>query len=238
MIYVHIGAGVGDQDPGANFRDGFTEFVKKSNDLNKEIIVVEANPSNISKLKIAWKDYSNVKIFNFAVSTKKNKNEKIKFYYSLEDVPHYQVFSNDINHILKYYKNSEKIKSKFIKSKDINLFLEENFKGKIINYFSIDIEGMDFDVIKEINLKKYIIINFSFEHLHLNFNEKIQIFIKFLKNGYSYNGVGYNGVGIDHNNFDWTFKKGSKIWNNFIFFILIFISKKQYKYLDKLIFKF
>ena len=31
MIFVHIGAGAGDQDPGAdgkNFRDGFSEFVK------------------------------------------------------------------------------------------------------------------------------------------------------------------------------------------------------------------
>jgi hypothetical protein len=28
-IYVQIGAGAGDQDPRANFRDGFTEFVKK-----------------------------------------------------------------------------------------------------------------------------------------------------------------------------------------------------------------
>ena len=141
MIYVHIGAGAGDQDSGANFRDGFTEFVKQSNDIKKEIYVVEANPSNISKLKLTWINYPQVKIFNFAISTKENK--KIKFYYSLDDAPHYQVFSNDINHILKYYKDLKKIKNKLILSKHINIFLEENFKNKIINYFSIDIEGME-----------------------------------------------------------------------------------------------
>lgn len=231
MIYVHIGAGAGDQDSGANFRDGFTEFVKQSNDIKKEIYVVEANPSNISKLKLTWINYPKVKIFNFAISTK--ENEKIKFYYSLDDAPHYQVFSNDINHILKYYKDLKKIKNKLIFSKHINIFLEENFKNKIINYFSIDIEGMDFKVIKEINLNKYKIINFSFEHLHLNFIEKTQLFTKFLKNGYS-----YNGVGIDHNNYDWSFKKGINIWNNLIFLVIIFISKKHYKYLDKLLLKF
>ena len=29
MIFVHIGAGAGDLDPWTNFRDGFSEYVKK-----------------------------------------------------------------------------------------------------------------------------------------------------------------------------------------------------------------
>ena len=32
MIYIHIGAGAGDLDSGAHFRDGFSEFVKQSDD--------------------------------------------------------------------------------------------------------------------------------------------------------------------------------------------------------------
>ena len=62
MIYVHIGAGAGDLDAGAHFRDGFSEFVKENDDQNKKIYLVEANPSNISKLKESWKDYRNVQI--------------------------------------------------------------------------------------------------------------------------------------------------------------------------------
>ncbi len=69
MIYVHIGAGAGDLDAGALFRDGFSEFVKKNNDEDKRIFLVEANPSNISKLKISWKDYKNVEIFDFAITS-------------------------------------------------------------------------------------------------------------------------------------------------------------------------
>ena len=53
MIYVHIGAGAGDLDAGALFRDGFSEFVKQIDDDDKRIYVVEANPSNISKLELA-----------------------------------------------------------------------------------------------------------------------------------------------------------------------------------------
>ena len=61
----------------------------------------------------------------------------------------------------------------------VNEFLDNNFKDKIIDFLSIDIEGMDYDVILDINLNKFEIINFSFEHLHLNFNQKINIFRKF-----------------------------------------------------------
>ena len=84
MIYVHIGAGAGDLDAGAHFRDGFSEFVKKNNDQNKEIYLVEANPSNISKLKESWKDYRNVEIFNFAITSSKQDEKRLKFFYSLE----------------------------------------------------------------------------------------------------------------------------------------------------------
>ena len=230
MIYVHIGAGAGDLDAGALFRDGFSEFVKKNNDEDKRIYLVEANPSNISKLKISWKDYKNAKIFDFAITSSKQDEKRIKFYYSLDDAPHYQQFSNDIEHVKKNYKNLDRIKSKYIDCVKINEFLDKNFNNEIINFFSIDIEGMDYDVIQDINLKKYEIINFSFEHLHLNIYQKIEVFKKFLKFNYS-----YNGSGIDHNDFDWTFRKKKNIWNNIIFFFLIFISKKHYRFLNKLL---
>ena len=230
MIYVHIGAGAGDLDAGAHFRDGFSEFVKKNDDQNKKIYLIEANPSNISKLEECWKDYKNVAIFNFAITSSKQDEKRLKFFYSLDDAPHYQQFSNDIEHVKKNYKDLERIKFKYIDCVKINEFLDKNFNNEIINFFSIDIEGMDYDVIQDINLKKYEIINFSFEHLHLNIYQKIQVFKKFLKFNYS-----YNGSGIDHNNFDWTFRKKKNIWNNIIFFFLIFISKKHYRFLNKLL---
>ena len=193
---------------------------------------MEANPSNISKLEETWKNYKNVNIFNFAISSSHQDEEKIKFYYSLDDAPHYQLFSNDIDHVKKHCKDLDRIKFKYINCVKINKFLAKNFNNKTIDFFSIDIEGMDYDVIQDIDLKKFKIKNFSFEHLHLNLNKKINIFKKFLKFNYS-----YNGPGIDHNNFDWTFKKNKNFWNNFIFFFIMFISKKHYKFLNKLLIK-
>ena len=50
--YIQIGAGAGDQDARVNFKDGFTKFVKniKLNE-NDKILLIEANPLNIEKLK-------------------------------------------------------------------------------------------------------------------------------------------------------------------------------------------
>ena len=126
MIYVHIGAGAGDLDKGANLRDGFSEFVKQSKDNDKRIYVVEANPSNISKLIESWKNYKNVKIFNFAVSSSSYDEKKIKFYYSLDDAPHYQQFSNDIEHIKK------SISTHFNKNKQMHGFRDTDGSAIIL----------------------------------------------------------------------------------------------------------
>ena len=85
MIFVHVGAGAGDLDPSSNFRDGFTEYVKNINFSEKKIYVVEANPKNLEKLKDCWKNYKNVKIFNFAITPNNFSNDEIDLYYSEDD---------------------------------------------------------------------------------------------------------------------------------------------------------
>ena len=227
MIFFHIGGGAGDLDPTANFRDGFSEFVKSHGSKNKKIFIVEANPINIDKLKKSWKRYKFVKIFNIAISDK--NITKLKFFYSEKDAPHYQLFSTNINHVKIHFPES-KIKSKFIKAITINKFLDEHFGNKIIDYFSIDIEGSDFDVIMALNFKKSKINNISLEYLHLTKIQKIKILKKLLNNGYS-----YFGFGIDHNKIDWLFKKKKNWWNNSVSKLLPIIHRKHYKRLNKLL---
>jgi FkbM family methyltransferase len=229
MIFFHIGGGAGDLNPSTNFRDGFSEFVKSHKSRNKNIFIIEANPVNINKLKKTWKKYRSVKIFNIAISAKTKK--ELKFFYSEKDAPHYLLFSNDINHIKRHFPES-KIKSKFIKAITINKFLDENFNNKFIDYFSIDIEGSDFDVIMSLNFKKFKIKNISLEYLHLTKIQKTKILKKLLDNGYS-----YYGFGIDHMKIDWLFKKKSNWWNDKISKLLPIIHRKHYKRLNKLLIK-
>ena len=229
MNFIHIGAGAGDKDPSSGFRDGFSEYVKKHKSKNKKIIVVEANQKNIKKLRETWKDYKNTKILNYAITPNNSKKKKIKLFYSVDDAPHYQLLSNDINHIKKYFPNS-KIKTLFARTMKIKSFLQKNLKDITIESLSIDVEGADFDIMMDIDLKKFNIKNISIEYLHLTKKQKKIIINKFISSGYS-----YNGFGIDHNNIDWLFTKKKFMWNNIVSKIFPYIHRIHYKRLNKLI---
>ena len=229
MNFIHIGAGAGDKDPSSGFRDGFSEYVKNHKSKNKKIIVVEANQKNIKKLRETWKNYKNTKILNYAITPNNSKKKKIKLFYSVDDAPHYQLLSNDINHIKKYFPNS-KIKTLFARTMKIKSFLQKNLKDITIESFSIDVEGADFDIMMDIDLKKFNIKNISIEYLHLTKKQKKIIINKFISSGYS-----YNGFGIDHNNIDWLFTKKKFMWNNIVSKIFPYIHRIHYKRLNKLI---
>ena len=226
MFYVHLGAGAGDLDERADFRCGFTEFIKKNYSENSKVFVVEANSKNIEKLNKSYKNYNNVKILNFAISS--NNNDKLTLYYVEEDSPHYQVCSSNINHVKKHYPNE------VIKKFDIeSIFINDFFKKYSINqidYLSIDIEGLDYDVLMSIDFSKFSIENISIEYLHLTKFQKINLINFLSKRGYSYYGYGY-----DHNNFDYLFVKKKNYWNIFLSKVLPYISTKHYKILNSLL---
>ena len=220
MYFVHLGAGAGDQDQRAEFRCGFTEFVKKNYNKNSKVFVLEANPLNIEKLKFCYKNFENIKIFNLAIST--NKSDKLTFFYAKEDAPHYQVCSSDINHVRRYYPES-KIETFSVKSITINDFFE-NQSIYEIDYLSIDIEGFDYEVLMSIDFNRFNIKNISIEYLHLTKIQKKKLINYLIKLGYSYSGFGF-----DHNNYDYLFRKKKILWNIFLSKILYLISTKHYK---------
>ena len=223
MYFVHLGAGAGDQDSRANFRCGFTEFIKKNYDNTSKVFVVEANQLNIEKLKICYSNYKNINIQNIAISTK--NLDKLTFFYAKEDAPHFQVCSSDFNHVKKNYPNS-KIEKFSVRSFTINKFFEDNSINEI-DYLSIDIEGLDFEVLMSINFNKFNIRNISIEYLHLTKYQKKKLISFLTKSGYSYCGFGY-----DHNKFDYLFCKKKILWNRLISKIVHLISIKHYKILN------
>ena len=225
MNFVHLGACVGDWDK----KCGFSKFIKDNCKKNDKIFLVEPNPRNIKKLKQSYKNFSNVKFFNFGVSIKKNR--KALFFYTDDDAPHFKVCSTDKNHVLKHYPYSI-IKRFTMKTIEINNFFKNFIKEKNIDYLSIDVEGLDYKILTSIKLQKYNIKNISIEHLHLSKKQK-KILVKYLeKNGYSYCGFGY-----DHNNFDFLFKKKKIILNRLLSNFLWIISKKHLRFFNLFIFK-
>ena len=99
-----------------------------------------------------------------------------------------------------------------------------------IDYLSIDIEGLDYDVLMAIDLSKYNITNISIEFLHLSKKQKRCMINHLLKYGYSYFGYGY-----DHNNYDFLFVKKKIFFNRILSRILWIVGKKHIKYFNYLI---
>ena len=226
--FVHLGGGAGDLDYRVDFRCGFTELIKREIVNDDQAFIVEANPKNIDKLQSCYKNYENVNVLNFALTYEESK--ECEFFFTEDDAPNYQVCSLDINHVKKHYPNST-INSFKIKALNINEFIE-NYVSNKIDYLSIDLEGIDYEILMKIDLLKTTIKNISIEHLHLNKSQK-KIMINHLnKNGYSYCGNGY-----DHQNFDYLFKKKKIIWNRLISNFLWLFNHKKIKYFNMFIFK-
>ena len=232
MIFLHLGAGAGDQDSRAKYRCGFTEFIKKNYKKNDLVYLVEANTKNIPKLKKCWQKYKNIKIINKAIFPKITKKKKISFFYCEEDAPHYQVFSLKRDHVKKHYPKSKTIKKVLVKIISLDLFLNKFFKNKTIDHLSIDLEGIDYEIIQNINFKKYSIKNISIEYLHLNRNQKINLIKLMNTNNYSYIGYGY-----DHNDFDLLFTKKKLFYNQILSKLIPYIKGKKIKHLNKLLIK-
>ena len=198
--FIQMGAGAGDQDYRANNRDGFSELVKSLNPNNIErIILIEPNQANHTALKHCWKDYKQAEILQIGITPNK-AHDSITFYYAEEDAPYFQVCSTVITHVQKHYPKGN-IKSFTSECKEVNEFLTTTLENHLDCFLGIDVEGLDFEILMSLHLADFPNIKWiSFEYIHLTLKQIIQIYIKFIKNGFT-----YRGKGIDHNGFDLLF---------------------------------
>ena len=198
-IFIQIGAGAGDLDKRANCRDGFTEFIKKlPKEQIKKIILVEPNPINIPLLKECWKDYPEATIYDIGIVTKTYTNNNIDFYYCPLDAPNYQVSSINKSHIQKHYGNDCEIQKFTIPVKNLEEFINQ-ITTEEIELLALDIEGIDAEILLDINFNNLKIKYLSFEYIHLENNR--EAVLHHLNN----NNYQYLGLGIDHNGYDYLY---------------------------------
>ena len=203
-IYVQIGAGAGDQDSRAQFRDGFSEHVKS---LPREsvgrVLLVEPNPINIPALKRCWADYPEAEIYQYGVAPKRFSGAKLNFYYLPSDAPHYQVASVNPAHVLKHYRDAKLADLQVlpVDTVDLELFLRLAVGSAPVELLGLDIEGVEADVLMETDLGRLNVKAISVEHLHLGAKAR-QVHRRFVEAGFV-----RAGNGIDHNNYDWLYRK-------------------------------
>ena len=226
MCLIQIGSGSASLD--TYIEDGFSNFIRK-NKFKKKIFIVGANSIHLNNLKKFWELDKNVKISNVAIIPDNINLKKMDFFYCLEDAPNYQIFSNSKLFVKKHFPVGT-IKKTTIDCLRISDFLKNN---DIINidYLSIDIEGMDYDVLVNLDLDRIEIKNISFEHLHLNFWKKIKIVLKFIKYGYYFSGMGF-----DLRKSDWMFTKKYKFKKLTTYLLPITPRRiwKKYKFSDQI----
>lgn len=201
-VFIQIGAGAGDLDKGANCRDGFTEFIKKlPRERIKKIILVEPNPLNIPLLKECWKDYPESTIYEIGIIPKKYQETTMDLYYYPEDGTNYQVASINKNHIYKHYGYNCNLEKFIIPVKHLDNFINE-VTSEEIELLSLDIEGIDAEVLLDINFNNLKLKYLSFEHLHLDENKENVI------NHLNNNNYHFLGLGVDYNGYDYLYING------------------------------
>lgn len=197
--FIQVGAGAGDRDSRANFRDGFTEYVKGAPLTSQsKIILVEPNPLNIDALKQCWSLYPNAEIHQIGIVPRELSNSDLLLFYSDLDAPCYQVASLDPRHVLLHYPmlSANDLKVHSIMTDTLESFIETTTSGGKIIMLALDIEGIDSQILLSTDFTSINVCLLSFEHIHLG--QKGSEVIKHLNDC----GFTYIGEGVDHRGHD------------------------------------
>jgi hypothetical protein len=202
-VFVQVGAGAGDLDTRQNCRDGFTEFVKSlPRDRIKKIILIEPNPINIFLLKECWKDYPEAIIYELAIVPKNINIDTLELFYCPSDAPNYNVASINKSHVQMHYGDDCELNKFDIKTKHLETLVNEILPyGKEIELLALDIEGIDAEVILDLDFTKINIKYLSFEHLHLGIHHN-DVVSHLVNNNFE-----HLGNGLDHNGYDYLYVK-------------------------------
>ena len=174
MKLIQIGANRGD--------DELSKHIKKNYDKLDFALFVEANPLHIEDLKKCYAGYENVFIENIAVKPLSYEQDTLKLYYYEDDAPLYLVTSCIKSHIEKHYRHLErhygypnysedKLHQFEVPALTIDeLFLKYNIQE--LDWLLLDVEGIDAELLLNMDWKKYNIKKIEYEHLHLGENKK------------------------------------------------------------------
>ena len=200
-----------------NGNDHVNRFCKENiNNLNK-IILVEPLPFLNEHIAKNYNDISfksDIIIYNKIIVPEKKEDTKLIYYNKCDAILEYggiclKENENDMDksfglssinkdHILKHYVGKEL--RDFVENETNSLDVETEILNNIISYnnnFSIDylfidIEGMDFEIIYSIDLKKYNIKNIQVEYIHYESNELVNLILYMKDNNYIVNRPIYN----------------------------------------------
>ena len=173
----------------------FQLYKKKWNGIN-----IDLNPLTIELFNFSRSRDINL---NIALS---RKSEKKNFYFFGEFSPLNTLDSNHLNFLKKNFNiKKDQYKVKKIKTENINKILNR-YKFIIIDYLNIDLEGQEYDVLRNLNFKKYKINLLSVEMLsHNSLSKKLSKKIDNLLKKNNFKLIYKTGVNYFYKNTKWNY---------------------------------
>ena len=156
--------------------DDLSDIIK---DQQPEILIlVEPLKVHNTSIRECYKHVKNKHLLNLAISTRDlafttEDGENVIFYHHLDDGPLFEVAGTSKEHIIKHGLDPDRIVQSNVKSIRINQLLEK-YQLNQLDILYIDAEGNDDDIIKDLDLDKYLVKKICY--LFLCHNLYIRIF--------------------------------------------------------------
>ena len=147
-------------------------------------------------MRECWKDYPEAIIYEIGIVPRSFKNNIMELYYCPSDAPHYQVASINKFHIQKHYGNDCELNKFDIQIKYLEDFINE-VSCEEIELLALDIEGIDAEVILDLNFRNINLKYLSFEYIHLGDNKK-NVLTHLTNNNFYFLGKGLDYNGLDY----------------------------------------
>lgn len=180
-----------------NGRDHVRDLCRTS--APEAVYLVEPFSIHAPEIRRQYDGIANVTLDTIAITP--THQDSVRLFYTEEDGPEdnanksYQVASIIPSHIVKHHYDPRLFKSVVVPAMTLNEYFASHSLTDI-DYLFLDIEGIDFEVLRTIDFSTYTIRHLQIEHLHLNSSD-LNAFMQ---------SQGYTSTpGIDWHGFDTLF---------------------------------
>lgn len=163
--YIQLGAGAGDMDSSMGYRDGFTRLVKKWARPDDRVILVEPNPMNLEPLNTCWRDWPNSEIHPLAIVPRAMDREWVDLVLAASDGPHFRKGSVSDVHVQSHFPGAE-LRTIRVPCTTLPELLQSVCPEDMIELLAVDIEGLDAEVILDVDWGAVRCRSLSFEFEH------------------------------------------------------------------------
>ena len=150
--------------------DKVSDFISKNKKYFSKVLLVDASSSALELAKTFYKDFEGIDFRHVAVIDSDESEIDLFYPANTPNNVHCSVIEQHVTQHKKiegdiYQRPAEKVKKEKVPATRINNLLDY-FDSQYIDRLYIDVEGLDCEIINDIDLQKYNVGYIRFEHTH------------------------------------------------------------------------